>query len=102
VLYTTTAGTALAGADYTPLTGALTFTPGQTTQTLALTVLDDDAPEPAESLTVALGSPANATLGTPNPATVTIVDADPFRVYLPLVINPETAARGYRVGRLRK
>lgn len=102
VAYTSAPGTALPGSDYTPAAGGLTFTPGQTTQTVTLTLLADAAPEPAETLTLTLGSPVNAALGAPAAATLTIADDDGYALYLPLVIRPAAAAQGYHVGRMSK
>jgi hypothetical protein len=93
VAYSATPGTAQPGADYAPLSGTLTFAPGQTQLPVTLTLTDDDAPEPAEALTVTLSSPTHATLGAPSSAPVTIVDADDFRLYLPLVLKPAAGAQ---------
>ena len=60
--FATVAGTALAGSDYTPLTGTLTFSPGTTTQTLAVAVNGDLTFEVDETFSVQLANPANATL----------------------------------------
>lgn len=63
VQYTTANGTATAGSDYTATSGTLTFAPGQTQQTLSVTVNGDTTYEPDETFTVNLGNPTNATLG---------------------------------------
>lgn len=57
-------GSATAGADYVAATGTLTFSPGETSKTIAVTVNDDDAAENAETLTVSLFGPLGALLGT--------------------------------------
>ncbi|MDY3554378.1 Calx-beta domain-containing protein [Gemmata sp. JC717] len=62
VSYATVAGTATAGADYTPAAGTLTFAPGETSKTV--TVLGDTTVEPDETFTVVLSNPTNATIGT--------------------------------------
>jgi hypothetical protein len=97
VNYTSSDGTALAGSDYLTATGALTFAPGATVQTFTITITDDLVDELDETLTLALNNPANATLGTPNPATLTIVDDDApgpaptsVTIYLPLVMQTFT------------
>ena len=41
VHYTTSDGTALAGINYVATSGTLTFSPGQTSQTIPVTLLDD-------------------------------------------------------------
>ena len=74
--YATRDGTATAGSDYMATSGILTFSPGQTTKHVEVTILGDGVHEGNESLTVELREPKNVTVagGT---ATVTIVDADP-------------------------
>ena len=42
--YATQDGTATAGADYTAASGTLTFTAGDTTKTVSVTILDDTTP----------------------------------------------------------
>jgi len=60
--FTTNNGTAVSGSDYTASSGTVTFTPGQTTQTITISVLGDTNCEPDETFTVTLGSPVNATI----------------------------------------
>ena len=45
----TLSGTALAGADYVATSGTVTFTPGQTTRTVPVTILDDGQDETKET-----------------------------------------------------
>jgi hypothetical protein len=66
---------ALAGRDYTPLNTVLTFAPGQTTSTTAISLINNGLFTEARILRVALSNPASAGLGTPNDALVTILDA---------------------------
>ena len=74
-------GTARAGTDYTALAaGTLTFAPGDTSKTVAVTVTGDVIDEPDETVVVRLSSPANATLTggeTTLDGTGTIEDNDP-------------------------
>jgi hypothetical protein len=63
VTYATAEGSASPGVDYTPASGVLTFAPGETTQTLAVSVLGDLLYEPDETFSVALSSPVYAVLG---------------------------------------
>jgi large repetitive protein len=58
--YATADGTALAGSDYTAKSGTLTFTPGQTLKTVAVTMLDDALAEDDETFSLNL---SNATGG---------------------------------------
>jgi uncharacterized repeat protein (TIGR01451 family) len=75
VSYATANGSATAGSDYTSTTGTLTFAPGITSQTIAVPVIGDTSNEADETFTIALASPANATIlaGT---GTGTIQDDD--------------------------
>ena len=63
VSYATKDGTATAGNnDYKSASGTVTFSAGQTSQTVAVTVFGDVTPESDETFTVLLSSPVNATL----------------------------------------
>ncbi len=73
--YATSDGTALSASDYTATTANLTIPAGQTTGTITVLVNADTAFEPNETLTLALSSPAGATLGTAT-ATGTILNDD--------------------------
>jgi chitinase len=75
VAYTTADGTALAGSDYLPTSGTLTFAPGVTTQTVTVPIIGDMVPEPTETFQLVLSNPTNATLESDH-ATGTIVDND--------------------------
>ena len=73
--YATTDGTAVAGEDYLATEGTLTFAPGESNQTLSVSLLDDAVYEPEENFRLELSSPTNATLGV-SAATGTIIDDD--------------------------
>lgn len=75
--YTTGSGSAVAGEDYQPVAGTLTFTPGETRQTIKVTLLDDLLDEANETVNLRLRNPANASLDLPVNATLTLVDNDP-------------------------
>lgn len=75
--YATANGTATSGADYTAASGTVTFTPGQTSRTISVTVLGDLAYEGNETFTITLSAPTNATIAT-GTATGTIVENDPL------------------------
>ena len=64
VAYSTSDGTAVAGADYEAVGGSLVFTPGETTATVSIPLVQDSLDEPDENFTVSLSNPANATLAT--------------------------------------
>ena len=76
VNYTTSNGTALAGQDYTSSNGTLTFSPGQTSATLSVAILEDGLDENDETMNLALSNPANASLGAPASAVLTVLDND--------------------------
>ena len=62
VSYATQDGTAQAGSDYTAASGTLTFNPGDTSQTVSVTVLTDSDDEGEETLTLTISNPSQATL----------------------------------------
>ncbi len=76
VNYAAANGTATAGSDYTAAPGTLTFLPNETSKTFSVTILNDTLDEGDETLSLALSSPTNATLGTTSNAVLTIVDDD--------------------------
>ena len=59
--YATANGTAIAGSDYTAITGTLTFAPGTLTQTITVPIIDDALFEASETFNVNL---SNATIAT--------------------------------------
>ena len=61
-------------SDYEAVSGTLTFTPGQTTQTVSVPILTDELNEPKERFRVQFSNPRHAQLPR-NSALVTIVDA---------------------------
>ena len=75
VVYETRDGSAEVGVDYEFASGSLTFAPGDTVRTVAVSLLDDAIDEADETFALALASPVNATLATPS-ADATIVDND--------------------------
>src|SRR5262249_26293991 len=72
------APTATAGSDYVAIAPTvLNFAVGVTSISFNVTINEDTTPEPNENLTATLSAPTNGgTLGTPNPATLTIVNDD--------------------------
>ena len=73
--YTTPAGTATAGEDYTSMFGILTLSPGDTEKTIVVPIVNDDLFENDEMFTVFLTTFAGVTL-TPDTAEVTITDTN--------------------------
>ena len=78
VLVTTSDGSATAPADYNALPAGyiLAFAPNDTVRTFQITINEDSVYEGDEQLNVTLSAPFQATIGTQNPATVTIQDND--------------------------
>ncbi|MBA2732119.1 MAG: lamin tail domain-containing protein [Acidobacteria bacterium] len=62
--YATADNTATAGTDYQAASGTLTFIPGDTTETISVTINGDTTVEPDETFFVNLTNPVNATLTT--------------------------------------
>jgi uncharacterized repeat protein (TIGR01451 family)/uncharacterized delta-60 repeat protein len=77
VRYSTGDGTAIAGLDYLPASGLLSFGPGQTNQTFTVQIIDDTLVEGDEIVNLTLSNPsAGATLGPQINAALIIEDND--------------------------
>jgi hypothetical protein len=63
VQYASVNGTATSGSDYASVGGTLTFAPGETQKSVAVTIYGDTAVEPNENFVINLSSPTNANLG---------------------------------------
>lgn len=76
VSYATSNGTATAGGDYTAASGTLNWDAGESvSKTFTVPILDDTILEGNETVNLILSNPTGgATLGTPNTATLTIID----------------------------
>ena len=74
VVYSTTNGTATAGEDYAAVSRTLTFTPGVTSQSFEVDIIDDEVSESEETIILTLSSPDQAIIGGNNPATLTITE----------------------------
>lgn len=86
--YASADGTAVAGEDYTAVSNTLTISPGQISATFTVPITRDFQSEDSETVFLTLSNPMNADLGDPFTATLTITDAGPATVYLPLVQSP--------------
>jgi CSLREA domain-containing protein len=62
VNFATANGTATAPSDYVATNSTLSFSPGQTSKTISVTINGDVSFEPNETLTVTLSNPSNATI----------------------------------------
>ena len=77
--YATADGTATAGADYTAVSGTLTFAPGETAKTVSVAILDDAVDEGRERFKLLLSNPRGAYLrGMHREATGIIINEDPL------------------------
>ena len=77
VNYFTSSGTAIGDSDYDSISGTLNFLAGQTSKSLTIDVFDDGDDEGNESFTLNLaGTTGGAGLGSPQTATITIIDND--------------------------
>ena len=77
--YATSDGSATAGDDYTATSDTLTFSPGETSKTVAVRILDDAVDEGEETLTLTLSNPSGAWIED-GEATGTIENSDPLPV----------------------
>ncbi len=76
VFYAASAGSALAPEDFALTSGMLTFAPGSAVQTFTVPIIDDGLDEPLETVTLVLSNAVGAELGTPEAATLSIIDND--------------------------
>jgi Calx-beta domain-containing protein len=74
VAYATTNTRAVAGGDFLPASGRVTFAPGETIKTVVVSVIGDSLDEPDETVNLAVTDPVNLTL--PGQALGTILDDD--------------------------
>ena len=73
--FETFAETATAGSDYTETSGTLEFAPGETSQEIVIPILEDEAVEEAETISLTVDNVGgNGTLGAPRTAEITIAD----------------------------
>ena len=75
VEFSTVDGTAIGGQDYTSASGILTFSSGETSKTIQISILDDATTETDETFTIALRSNSSLeVLGSPSAVVVTLQD----------------------------
>ncbi|MCC5840629.1 MAG: S8 family serine peptidase [Opitutales bacterium] len=99
--YTTVDGSATAGADFTAVSGTLTWAHNDTApKTIFVPILDDTEPEPPETFQIVLTSATNASgdsvLGSPAALVVTILDDD--NVNPAIVLQSPVAAAVFEAG----
>ena len=76
VSYATASGTAISGSDFSPRSGSLTFSAGQTSKTVQVPIYGDTAIEPNEIFYLNLSGATNATIAD-SQGVCTIVNDDP-------------------------
>lgn len=74
--YRSAESTAMPSRNYAPVSGVLTFAPGETTATFSVQTFDDSKRNGNRSLMLNLSNPVNAELGFARRAMVTIMDDD--------------------------
>ena len=84
---TSTDATAKQKGDYTFVIGHLVFAPNETQKTFQALISDDGYVEGTESATLLLQNPVNGTLGSPNAATLQILDNTPETTNNPIDIS---------------
>lgn len=72
--YATVDGTAVAGTDYTAISGTLTFTPGIQSQAFTVDTIDNNVDDGNRTLQLVLSNPVSVTLGGASTAALTIQD----------------------------
>jgi hypothetical protein len=72
--FAATGGSATAGADFTAVSGTLTFTPGVMSRTFTVPIANDASAEGSETVNLTLTPGAGTALGVPGAATLTITD----------------------------
>ena len=80
----TMTGNASSRCDYATSVGTLRFAPGENTKSLFIPLVDDAYVEGAETFTLELISPADSSLGSPNSATIEILDNDTAMGFNPI------------------
>ena len=90
--YATANGSAtIAGGDYIPATGTLTFAPSTTTRTIGVTVNGDTAAEGPETFVVNLSNAVNAVVGDAQGSATIVNDDGP---QTPQILVPASAVAG--------
>ena len=84
--YQTLDGTAIAGRDYTAVSGGLTFLPGQTTGAVDVPIIGDTASEASQTFSLLFNPPSTVASGSNGAgAVITILDDDAALGRLPVI-----------------
>ena len=98
VSYSTSDGTATAGADYDAQNGILRFLPGETSKDVSIAIRGDAADEAHERFSVHLSEPIWALMGDADAQGTILDDESPIDLVLTGVTLPENNAIGHLVG----
>jgi hypothetical protein len=74
--YATADDSAIAGSDYSPVSGRVTFASGETSKTINVPILDDSTPEGEERFAFQLSQPIGGVVISQPTSYVTIIDND--------------------------
>ena len=74
--YTTSDGSAAAGADYVAKSGTLIFSPRRRTKTFTVRIINDTSLEPSETINLILSNPVGGILGPQDTAVLNVTDND--------------------------
>jgi len=97
--YAVTGGTATGGGvDYTLDPGTLTFSPGDTSESISIAVVDDGMTENDETIEITLSNPVNARLSIPSEHTLTIQDPGTSEGTQAVDLKIDIGACGQRLG----
>lgn len=95
VNYATSNGSAVAPGDYTATSGTLSFTSGQTTQSVSVPTIADGLTEGVETFSMGLSAPGNGgALGTPSSATATINNSGGVCSSVSFAVSDASATEG--------
>ncbi|HEV3468832.1 MAG TPA: FG-GAP-like repeat-containing protein, partial [Pyrinomonadaceae bacterium] len=77
VSFSLSGGSARAGTDFRPVSGTLSFAPGETFKQFQFETLQDTLVEGVETINVHLSDAAGGAIGTPNPSVFNLSDDEP-------------------------
>ena len=100
VTYRTSARTATAGADYTQVSGVLSFAQGERSKDVTVTIAKDGIAEPAETFAFELGTPAGSGAVVDTPSSVVEIAENQKPAFLAAPTAPESLRKLRSAGKL--
>jgi hypothetical protein len=91
VVNLTVSGTATSGTDYVAIPATVTIADGQASASVPLTIIDDPASDPNETVTLTVATGAGYAIATPASATITITDDDQNNAPTVTIVSPTTS-----------